>query len=289
MNKIIIGTRSLSGDFRNISKKKIYKILKYLIENNFNHFDTSEVYGYGLSDAVLSEFKFDDILVDIKCGYNTEYIKTFKLEDIYKTVERSLKKFKKINTLYLHNPRKEIKDWAQIMDLLKKLKKQNIINFLGVSIARDPEQYYFTKKILSNFDYIQDEYNLFKQPNFNRIPKKEKIVARSVFASGLFNAKHYVRNDMRSDVYYGLRKKNISRQIFLLKKIFGKNLIKSSFELVYFDKRISNLIVSFSSLEQVDKFLKMHKLKKNINFHIKKKYEKLIKNNFYLRKTEVGY
>lgn len=289
MNKIIIGTRSLSGDFRNISKKKIYKILKYLIENNFNHFDTSEVYGYGLSDAVLSEFKFDDILVDIKCGYNTEYIKTFKLEDIYKTVERSLKKFKKINTLYLHNPRKEIKDWAQIMDLLKKLKKQKIINFLGVSIARDPEQYYFTKKILSNFDYIQDEYNLFKQPNFNRIPKKEKIVARSVFASGLFNAKHYVRNDMRSDVYYGLRKKNISRQIFLLKKIFGKNLIKSSFELVYFDKRISNLIVSFSSLEQVDKFLKMHKLKKNINFHIKKKYEKLIKNNFYLRKTEVGY
>lgn len=160
---------------------------------------------------------------------------------------------------------------------------------MGVSIARDPEQYYFTKKILSNFDYIQDEYNLFKQPNFNRIPKKEKIVARSVFASGLFNAKHYVRNDMRSDVYYGLRKKNISKQIFLLKKIFGKNLIKSSFELVYFDKRISNLIVSFSSLEQVDKFLKMHKLKKNINFHIKKKYEKLIKNNFYLRKTEVGY
>ena len=289
MSKIIIGTRSLSGDFRYISKKKIYKILKYLIENNYNHFDTSEVYGRGLSDAVLSEFKFDNILVDIKCGYNTKYVKTFKLEDIYKTVEKSLKKFRKINTLYLHNPREEIKDWAKIMDLLKKLKKQKIINFIGVSIARDPKQYYFTKKILSNFDYIQDEYNLFKQPNFNKIPKKEKIVARSVFASGLFNAKHYMRSDMRSDVYCGLRKKNILRQIFFLKKTFGKNLTKSSFELVYFDKRISNLIVSFSSLEQVDKFLKIYKLKKNINFRIKKNFEKLIKNNFYLEKKEAGY
>lgn len=146
MNKIIIGTRSLSGDFRNISKKKIYKILKYLIENNFNHFDTSEVYGYGLSDAVLSEFKFDDILVDIKCGYNTEYIKTFKLEDIYKTVERSLKKFKKINTLYLHNPRKEIKDWAQIMDLLKKLKKTKDYQFFGCFNSKGSRTILFHKK-----------------------------------------------------------------------------------------------------------------------------------------------
>ena len=73
-NKIIIGTRSLSGDLGSVDKKKIFKTIEYSISKGFNHFDTAPFYGRGFGDEILKNFR-KEIIVDTKCGYNSNFTK----------------------------------------------------------------------------------------------------------------------------------------------------------------------------------------------------------------------
>ena len=111
--KIIFGTRSLSGDFGKIAKKEIYFLLEYAIKSGFLHFDTSQFYGDGQINNILSNFKKDKIIIDAKCGYNFDGTKkNFSLSDIKRNLDYYLKRFTRL--IYLHNPREEIKNWDKI-------------------------------------------------------------------------------------------------------------------------------------------------------------------------------
>ena len=52
--------------------------------------------------------------------------KTFKIKDIKESIEKSLKLYRNLNTVYLHNPRKEIKNWEIIIKILREYKKKRI-------------------------------------------------------------------------------------------------------------------------------------------------------------------
>ena len=133
IKKIIIGTWSLSGDFGFVSKKNIYKVFEKSINNNLFEFDTAPTYGRGKIHKILSEmFKNNKIIkINTKCGYSLGGVKTFNISDIVKSVDRSLKEFGKINTLFLHNPRNEIIDWTKILTILEGYKKKNILLILA--------------------------------------------------------------------------------------------------------------------------------------------------------------
>ena len=148
ISKVVVGTWSLSGDFGRVHKSKVYKSIEKAIKNNFLEFDTAPNYGNGrmyniLSDMLCNEKK---IKINTKCGYNSENVKTFKIKDIVKSIDYSLEKFGKINTLFLHNPRNEIKNWSKIIETLKEYKKKNYIKTIGISLAKD---FYFEKKIIN--------------------------------------------------------------------------------------------------------------------------------------------
>jgi aryl-alcohol dehydrogenase-like predicted oxidoreductase len=157
-SKVVIGTWSLSGDLGFVSKKNVISTIEACVENNFLEFDTAPTYGKGSVYKVLNDVlkNVNGVKINTKCGYNSHFVKTFKIQDIIDSIDNSLHVFKKINTLFLHNPRNEIKEWSKLFNILNAYKKKNFINSIGISFARDC---YFEKKIMNQFDYFQDEIN----------------------------------------------------------------------------------------------------------------------------------
>ena len=113
-NKIIIGAWSFGGDLGRVNTKKVHEAIEFAIKNNLKVFDTAPSYKLGKVDRLLSGYK-DKIKINTKCGHDKNGNKTFNKYDIERSLEYSLKLFKKINILYLHNPRSEIKNWDRII------------------------------------------------------------------------------------------------------------------------------------------------------------------------------
>ena len=103
-----------------MNKLEIYKTLEYAIKNSFFEFDTSPVYGKGKIDNILSNVVkgTDKILINTKWGYNNNFVKTFHPHDITRSIQNSIEKFGKLNIVFLHNPRNEIKNWNKVIELL---------------------------------------------------------------------------------------------------------------------------------------------------------------------------
>ena len=254
-NKIIIGTRSLSGDLGSVDKKKIFKTIEYSISKGFNHFDTAPFYGRGFGDEILKNFR-KEIIVDTKCGYNSNFTKkTFFKSDINYTLDRALKNFDKINIFYIHNPRDEVKNWNKIIDLMLSLKKEKLIKFSGISLARG---YYFNQKILNNFDVIQDDVNVLRNLPLLYLNKfLGKIISRSVFASGCLSGKlnkssKFEKDDYRFDWLKDDRLNSILNQISQIKKIHKGDIRKLALGYVLKKKKIKKMIIGIKNKSHID-------------------------------------
>ena len=72
LNKVVIGTWSLSGDFGYVKKKIIFKSFETAVKKNFFEFDTAPTYGDGKMHEILSDvFKGNlKIKINTKCGYD---------------------------------------------------------------------------------------------------------------------------------------------------------------------------------------------------------------------------
>lgn len=284
--KIVIGSWSFSGNLGKANTKDVHEAIICAIQNDLNRFDTAPVYGDGYVDKLLSNYK-KDIIVNTKCGYTLDGSKkTFRESDIKASLEKSLNIFEKINILYLHNPRNEIKNWDKIIYLLKDFKKKKLIKYIGISLARG---FYFDKNTLEQFDYIQDDINLLRMNNLYILKKtKKKIVARSPLATGLltnkFNSKtKFSINDYRYTWCKKDRFKNILFQVDQLKKIYGKGKNISEFAQLYLLQNQNIKLVNFGvkNKKQVNFLLKMSK-KKKISRSKMEKLNILIKSNYNL-------
>jgi len=105
MNKIIIGTWGLSGDFGNISLSNIEELLNYAYHCGIKEFDTAPSYGNGFMEFCLGKFfyNFPDIKINTKVGNLPFYGKTFELDNIKRSVGESVGRLNglKINILFL--------------------------------------------------------------------------------------------------------------------------------------------------------------------------------------------
>lgn len=293
VKKIVIGSWSFSGDLGKASLKESGDAITYAIENNLNQFDTAPVYGNGIVDNLLSKFK-KNIIINTKCGYSADHSKkTFKEEDIKRSLEKSLSIFDKINILYLHNPRNEIKNWDKIIDLLNEFKKKKLINFTGISVARD---YYFDQEFLSEFDFIQDDINLLR---LNKLPSlkktKKKIVARSPLATGLLTNKlssktKFSKNDYRYGWCKGDRFKNILYQVSQIKNIYGKEKDVAEFAQLYLlqNKDIDLINFGVKNKYQVNFLIDLIN-KEKINGLLIEKLKHLVNKNYNLNISEKAY
>lgn len=294
-SKVIIGTWSLSGDLGKISKKNIYKSIEQSLSKNFYEFDTAPTYGSGKIETILGEICNGEkkIKINSKCGYNMHGIKTFALDDIKKSIDLSLKKFHKINTLFLHNPRNEIKNWSSLINFLLDYKRYKHVKNIGISVARD---YYFNKKIMNSFDYLQDEINLLRPQVINKLKSFNlKIMARSPLASGCLSEKlsinsKFSQNDYRNS-WLGnkSRLKNILLQVEEIQKITGKNLRSFSKIFLLKEKKINKVIFGIKKPIHVDE---IEKDLQNLEIVDQKKINlifKLARNNFNLPAKIRGY
>lgn len=294
-SKVIIGTWSLSGDFGHVHKSQIYKSIEVAIKNNFLEFDTAPTYGNQKMQTILSEITRNEknIKINTKCGYNLDSIKTFKDVDIINSIDLSLKQFGKINTLFLHNPRDEIKNWPYIIGILKEYKKKKHIKNIGISLAKD---FYFVKKIMNQFDYLQDEINLLRPLNIDYLSTfKAKLMARSPLASGCLSGKlkiesKFSNSDVRSRWLSDKKRlKNIIFQVNEIKKITGVNL--KDFSKIYLlqNKNIDKVIFGIKKHEHITELVKSIDNSRILSKEKIKKISQLAASNFNLDVDNIGY
>ena len=271
-SNFIIGTWSLSGDYGKIQYKKITQTIDECIKNDFYEFDTAPTYGKGLIEKVLSRYKKENknIKINTKCGYNSKFEKTFNIKDIRISIEKSLDLFEKINHLYLHNPRDEIRNWSAVLEVLNEYKNKGLISKIGISLAKD---YFFNNEILNKFDVVMDEFNILRSTNLRKIERlKPKFVARSVFANGLLTKKKinqmkFTIGDHRKLWLKKNRIQAIENQVEQIKQLFSNDLKLVSMNFLISLKNINKIIVGVKNKDHVkwlsQNILKLEKLKKN--------------------------
>ncbi len=294
--KIVIGTWALSGDFGKLQTKHSEDVINYAISKGFSEFDTAPVYGKGKSEKILSKAcqSYNFLKINTKCGYDLDLKKkTFRLNHIVETVNKSIDLFGKINILYLHNPRKEIKNWHKTINLLNELKKQKKIKYTGISLAHD---FNYDEKIVNKFDCIQNEFNLLRpQTKINLSKIKKTIYARSPFASGILNSefnlnKNFLIGDQRKNWLVKDRLVNIYNQKKEIEKICDDKIENYALKFVLNSSLYKKVIVGIKKKSHVDFIYKIHLNKK---LKITKKFlsnlDNLHNKNFFLIKNSKLY
>jgi len=292
-NKIIIGTWGLSGDLGRIKENPL-DIFCEAIKLGFNEFDVAPTYGkgkiYDLINNIPTKIK-KNMIFNTKCGYDEKkFKKTFSIKDIKNSLENSLDILGKINILYLHNPRNEIKDWKKIIDLIAIFKKKKFIKYSGISFAKNS---YFNEKIVNNFDYIQDEINLLTTNNYKEAKKyKSKIHSRSPFALGLLVNKKKIKfkkNDYRKTLFSSKDRELIILSQISNLKIIDSDLKKLSLDFLFSLKRINKIIFGIKSIKHLNELKNDLKKIKRIDKIKKSKVINLNKNCFNLHNKTLLY
>jgi aryl-alcohol dehydrogenase-like predicted oxidoreductase len=260
LRKIVFGTWSVSGDFKKVVIAKSIKLLRYVYLNGIREFDTAPNYGAGFSEKLLGK-AFENYkkkpLINTKFGQNHIRIKEFNIKSLSASLNQSLKnlKVKKINTLFLHNPRK-IKNLDQIIKYLKYLKKKKIISNYGISIAKDFD---YSSNFINKFKIVQLDHNIiFIKNKFNKIYKNKTVYSRSPLASGTlvnnFKKKIFYKKDIRSSWLNERRKQIINKQINFLERLFKKDIFSLSINYLLNDSFCKKCIYGFRTIKQFKEF-----------------------------------
>ena len=173
-------------------------ILDVAMDSGITTFDTSE--SYGSAEDVIGKYitthghTLPTVVTKFKLGINSNYSTTLVREEIYQSVESSLRRLnlKKIPVYLFHkDPRQEMQNLIQPLSIvLGELKDKGLIDIGGIS-AYGPEDVDF---VLDHdiFEAVQIPLNIFDQRLVNngrlaQLGTKNKIVfARSIFLQGLF-------------------------------------------------------------------------------------------------------
>ena len=187
-NKVIIGTWPISGDFGNVDLISA-KVLEHTYELGFRQYDTAPNYGNGFSEFALGNVfsKKKDCLINTKIGNLPFSGKSFEIKMIKRSFEESLIRLKcdRINILFLHNPRDDVANYDELLELMSQLKNDGFIRYLGLSKAKNTNYKFLVNESL--FDFIQDDINLLSLNPItnNNINNNTKLIARSPLASGI--------------------------------------------------------------------------------------------------------
>ena len=258
-SRIIIGTWPLSGDYGKIDSNQVRDVLEYCYENEIREFDTAPNYGDEFIEKELGNIFHDkeDVLINTKMGNFPFNKKSYEINDLKKSFNNSLDNLKResINTLFLHNPRKEIIDYTNILNFMNELKDAGIINFIGLSKAKNFNYEDFVD--LSKFDVIQEDINLLSLEPLKKIKQKQNILmARSPLASGLLsgnitNKTIFPKNDHRSEWLYGKRLESLVKRTNEIKKLSGIKLSELSMRFLFSQKEIDKVIFGVKTKEHV--------------------------------------
>ena len=263
ISKIIIGTWPLSGDYGKIDYKQIKDVLEYCYELGIKEFDTAPNYGNGVTEKYLGKIfgSRSDVLINTKMGNLPFNKKSYEIKELKKSFENSLKMLKRdsINALFLHNPRMEITDYAEILNFMHELKDKGRINQIGLSKARNFNYEKFVN--LEKFDVIQDDINLLSLQGLKKPkPKQVMLMARSPLASGLLSGRItektiFSNDDHRATWLHGKRLESLMHRINEIKKYSELELSELAIRFLQNQDLIDKVIFGIKHKEHVKNIL----------------------------------
>ncbi len=192
-----------------MSVEEVKSLIEFDLEHGINFFDTSNIYGNGVSESKIGDvLRLDSslrskMIIQSKCGIyidesNQSYYDLSK-EMIIKSCNETLKR---LNTTYLdyfllHRPDifLDNKEVAEAFNILYKEKK--VLHF-GVSN--------FSKELI---DYLEEEVIEKIEVNQLQLGLGHTLLLSDVFN---YNTAFYKNNSFAGDMFFYLKKKNINLQ-----------------------------------------------------------------------------
>jgi aryl-alcohol dehydrogenase-like predicted oxidoreductase len=252
MNRIIIGTWGLSGDFGNVYPSSVEEVLRYADSKGIREFDTAPSYGNGFIEFCLGKVFYGrkDIVINTKVGNLPFYGKEHKLSALKSSIGESVRRLNglPINTLFLHNPRYLAET---LLDYSKELKDSGTIKSIGLSKAKN---YEYPLDFIERFDVIQDDLNLLCLEPLQYIDKIPKFMARSVLASGLLANSYrlYDSDDIRSEWLIGERLASLERRVNIIKTIVNGDIASLARRFVFSTESVYKIIFGVRGTNHID-------------------------------------
>lgn len=226
MKKLVLGTAQLGIDYGINNKKgkpsydEAFDILNLAYENNIRILDTASAYGE--SEKIIGSYmKKENREFKIATKLPKYTVDCSISEFVNNQVDRSLKnlKIQKINYYFIHNLSDILKQ-SNIFNMLIDLKKNGVIENIGISIY-DVDEYEYIVYNLSNFiDIIQLPYNILdlrwtKNKLLSNAKEYEfEIFIRSVFLQGFL----FLDKEKAEEIHAGAYKYLKQIKDFCLKK-----------------------------------------------------------------------
>lgn len=273
LNRIILGTWPLSGDFVDYSSTYIRDLLLRSIDLGFTRFDTAPNYGSGAAESFLSLLPSNSehhLEISTKLGNSPLGKKSFLYQDVLNNFHSSCERLGSVpDRVLLHNPRISDDDIVALRD---KFHDDFPDLLVGISLPRSFDTSFST---LSTFSYTQFDLNLFYpfDPRFNSLGIRKEV--RSIFASGLLTDKFYSRlvtnpsfqfpeTDLRSSWFGGSRASFVYYQLTLLAAVRDYIMPDSTLEEIAFRYVLSfsdlDLVVGITSASHLDSIISWLKL-----------------------------
>jgi len=294
-DKIVFGLWPLSGDFGKISMTQFEETTNFILQSGHKSFDVAPNYGNGFAEKALGEIYQgnEPLIINTKFGNSVQGKKDFSPSSLRRSLESSLKRIKvdKINTLFLHNPRDEISDYEPIENLMSDLKKEQMIQNSGISVAKGHNYIYLPK-----FDCVQFDCNLLYlkeletyannfSKNYIRSPLGSGILSGNLSSQSVFS-----EDDQRSEWLKSSRLESILKRLKKIEELkTGINLPSLARRFLLQNSKVDNVIFGVKNSSQVKDILNDIKLDKLDN-KIISSLIKLESRNFDLSENEgVGF
>lgn len=262
-----------------------------------NFFDTADVYGDGHSENLIARFlkgkPREKVIVASKAGWDFYAAggnkKNFKPEHLRFACDESLKRLQTdyIDLYQLHNPSLELIVNGDPVSVLKDLKKQGKIKFIGVSVHTEEEALAVLND--SRVDTVQLILNLLDQRMLEKVlpeaqAKNIGVIAREPLACGLLTGKYksghkFAKTDHRNrwtEEHLDLELEKISK----IKSILSTerlSLGRAALEFVLDQEAVSTVIPGIKTAAQVEENLKGSddpQLRIQESFHLKEIYKR---------------
>lgn len=192
-----------------MSVEEVKSLIEFDLEHGINFFDTSNIYGRGISESKIGDvLKLDPslrskMIIQSKCGIyvdesNQSYYDLSK-EMIIKSCNETLKR---LNTTYLdyfllHRPDIFL-DNKEVAEAFNILYKEGKVHHFGVSN--------FSKELI---DYLEEEVIEKIEVNQLQLGLGHTLLLSDVFN---YNTAFYKNNSFAGDMFFYLKKKNINLQ-----------------------------------------------------------------------------
>ena len=298
------GGAPIGNLFKNLSNQKARIILEHAQKNNINFYDTSPLYGYGLSEKRIGEFlkslnrnkfllstkvgrylvKEDKDKIDrgiFKGGLNFKPIIDYSYDGVMRSFEQSLKRLNVdyIDLCLLHDVDyfthkkkfnfyfKQSLNGAYVA--LQKLKEENLVRAIGLGLNDADVANKFILR--EDFDCVllAGRYTLLDRTAEKKFFKTADKNNVGIILAGIFNSGILAKGLKKSTYFYKSIPNEIKKKYLKIKKLCDEFNIPVQAAAIQFplrNKNVSSIILGMDEVNQIQENLNFLSLKINNDF-----------------------